>query len=395
MTKRQALYLEASILGFFTAASSVPTPLYAIYQARWGFSPITLTAVFGVYAIAVLASLLVTGSLSDHVGRRPVLLVAIAMQAAAAIVFATAGGLGALFAARIVQGLATGAAGAAVGAGMLDLDQARGTIANAVAPAAGTATGSLLSGLFVQFLPAPTHLVYLVFFGVFVAQAVGVLAMPETASRTAGALASLRPQLRVPPAGRAPLLVAVPALVAAWALCGFYGSLGPTVVHRLAGSRSVALGGLALFALGASGAIAALLLRARSQRFLLTYGTSALVTGVAVTVAAIGRGSVAGFFIGTMIAGTGFVTSFQGAFRSVVAVAATHERAGVVSVIYGISYVAFGIPAVLGGIRLASGGDVLGTAHEYGLGVMALAALALAGTIASGIRVRNHLPSHV
>jgi MFS family permease len=76
---RVALYLQASIIVTFLAASSAPTPLYAVYQAKWGFTPITITTVFGIYALAVLAALLTVGSLSDYVGRRPVLLSAIAI----------------------------------------------------------------------------------------------------------------------------------------------------------------------------------------------------------------------------------------------------------------------------------------------------------------------------
>src|ERR1700754_565625 len=88
-----AFYLLASIVVFFLAGSSAPTPLYAVYQAEWGFSPITTTIVFGVYALAVLAALLTVGSLSDHIGRRPVLLAALALQAAVMVVFATAEGV--------------------------------------------------------------------------------------------------------------------------------------------------------------------------------------------------------------------------------------------------------------------------------------------------------------
>src|SRR5882757_3283439 len=105
-----AFVLQASIVLFFLAASSAPTPLYAVYQAEWGFTPITTTVVFGVYALAVLAMLLTVGSLSDHVGRRPVLLVALALQVIAMLIFTTAGGVAGLFIARIVQGLSTGAA---------------------------------------------------------------------------------------------------------------------------------------------------------------------------------------------------------------------------------------------------------------------------------------------
>ena len=159
-----AFYLQASIAVFFLAGSSAPTPLYALYQAEWGFSPITTTIVFGVYALAVLSALLTAGSLSDHVGRRPVLLAAVVAQAATKAVFATASGVPELVVARIVQGLSTGAAMSAIGAGLLDLHKSKGTIANAVAPLTGTALGAIGSGLLVQYLPVPARLVYLLLF---------------------------------------------------------------------------------------------------------------------------------------------------------------------------------------------------------------------------------------
>src|SRR6478735_858353 len=140
LSKSFAFYLLASIVLFFLAGSSAPTPLYAVYQAAWGFTPATVTVVFGIYAVAVLTTLLTFGSLSDHVGRRPVLVGATLVQAGAMLIFATAHGLGALLVARVVQGLSTGAAMGAIGAGLLDIDRPRGTVANAVAPMAGTAT---------------------------------------------------------------------------------------------------------------------------------------------------------------------------------------------------------------------------------------------------------------
>src|SRR6195256_3046498 len=169
------LYLLASITVSNLASSSAPTPLYPIYQAEWGFSSLAVTFVFGIYALAVLAALLITGRLSDYVGRRPVLIVATAIQAATMVLFAFADGLATLIAARVIQGLSTGAAISAVGAGMLDMDKARGAVANSVAPASGTALGGVLAGLMVDYLPAPTHLVYLVLAAIFVAQVIGVV----------------------------------------------------------------------------------------------------------------------------------------------------------------------------------------------------------------------------
>jgi len=378
---RPAFLLQASIVVSFLAGSSAPTPLYSVYQAAWGFSPITITVVFGVYALAVLATLLVFGSVSDYVGRRPVLFVTALMQAASMAVFILARGVPDLVLARIVQGLATGAAASAAGAGMIDVDRERGTAANSFVPMLGTGTGSVLSGLFVQYLPAPTKLVYAVLGIVFLAQAAGVLAMPESVERVPGALASLRPHVSVPPRLRATVLRGSSALVGAWALAGFYGALGPTLVRKLVGSSQPALGGLALFVLALGGVLAVLASRGRAPRATMIFGASALGLGVATTIGAVSLGSAPLFFLATVVAGAGFGASFHGAIRSVVGLALPHERAGVLSTLYVVSYLAMGLPAVLAGFRVVHGGGIVVTAREYGAAVVLLAAAALAGAL--------------
>src|SRR5579871_3744288 len=85
---RPAVFVRASLIVALLASSAAPTPLYATYQAQGHFTPITTTVVFGVYAMAVLAALLTLGKLSDHVGRRPVLLTALAMHAGSLVIFA-------------------------------------------------------------------------------------------------------------------------------------------------------------------------------------------------------------------------------------------------------------------------------------------------------------------
>ncbi len=379
---RLAFALQVSMLVLFLAASSAPTPLYAVYQAEWGFSPVTVTVIFGVYALAVLIALLTVGSLSDHIGRRPVLIAAIALQAVALVVFATADGVPALLAARVAQGLSTGAAVGALGAGLLDLNRTRGTIANGVGSIAGTALGAIGSGLLVQFLPAPTHLIYLTLLGILVLQGIGVTLMPESSARAAGALASLRPQLGLPRSARRPLLLAVPALVAVWSLAGFYGSLGPSLVRGVVGSNAIVLGGLGLFVLAASGAVTVLFVHAAEPRAVVLIGTTALIGGVGLTLLAITATSTVAFFVGTAIAGVGFGATFQGSLRSVLPLAAAHQRAGVLSTIYVICYLAMGLPAVVAGFVVVDGVDVLDTARGYGVVVMALAALALVDALA-------------
>ena len=381
-----SFFLLASITVSFLAGSSAPTPLYAVYQAAWGFSPITVTVIFGIYAVAVLTTLLTFGGLSDHVGRRPVLIAAAAVQAVTMLVFASASSVSMLLVARVIQGLSTGAALGALGAGMLDLDRARGTVANAVGPMTGTALGGVASGLMVQYLPAPTHLVYLAFFFVFVAQVVGVALMSETVTPRPGALASMRPRLRLPPVVRRPFLLAAPVLVAAWALAGFYGSLGPALVRRIvgagAGGHAVALGGLTLFVLAGSGALTVLAMHKRAAATFMIFGATVLLVGVGLTLVAASRAAAALFFVGAVLAGMGFGAGFQGAIRTVLPLTQPHERAGVLSVLYVVSYLAMGVPAVAAGFRVVHGGGLPRTARDYGLGVMILAALALAGALA-------------
>jgi MFS family permease len=392
LSGRPAVFVLASLIVALLASSAAPTPLYAIYQARWHFTPMTTTVVFGVYAIAVLAGLLTLGKLSDHVGRRPVLLAAIAVHAGSLLIFATATGVPALLAARVVQGLSTGAALGAIGAAMLDMDRELGTFANSVAPGMGTASGAILSALAVRFLPDPAHLIYLALIGVLALQAVAIAAMRETVNRVPGALASLRPEIILPRALRASVLTAVPVLFAVWALAGLYGALGPALVHALTGSGDVVLGSLSLFTLAASAVVAIILLRRAPARTVMLAGVVALVTGVAVTVLAVNLGSVAVFFAGSAIAGAGFGSGFQGGIRMVVPLAAAHERAGVVSLLYVVSYLGLGAPAVLAGFGVVHGPGLTGTTRYYGAAVIVLAALALFGLLRNG-RATGRWPS--
>jgi predicted MFS family arabinose efflux permease len=370
------LLLLASVTVSFLAGSSAPTPLYAHYASAFSFTPITTTVIFAIYAVVLLAALLSAGRLSDHLGRRPVILAGIAGQFAAMIVFAEAGGVGDLLAARVIQGISTGAALGAVGAAMLDLDRVRGTVTNTVAPPIGTAAGALLSALAVQLLPAPTQLIYLVLAGVLAVQAAGVLAISETSPRTPGALRSLRPRVSLPRVVRAPLRTAGPVMFAAWALAGFYASLSPSLIATLTRSPSVVLGGLGLFVLAAVAAVAGFILRDTAAQDVMLIGIVGLLAGVTSTLLAVALGSPLLFFAGTTAAGVGFGSAFQGGIRSVVPLALEHERAGVLSLVYIVSYLGFGIPAVIAGFLVVDLGGLTQTTYEYGAGIVLLTAVA-------------------
>src|SRR5882757_1427752 len=221
LPRAAAFWLMAGVFVLLFFAAAAPSPLYGVYQAQWRFSAITLTAVFAVYALALLVTLLVFGSLSDYVGRRRVILASLAMAAGACGLFVAADGVGLLFAARALQGAAVGTATGALGAALIDLQPEGSAIAPVVTIAAGQlglAAGGLGTSALVQYGPAPTRLIWWLLLGVSLAAAVAVPAMPETVSGRPGVLASLRPRVAVPRQARATFATALPCLIAAWML---------------------------------------------------------------------------------------------------------------------------------------------------------------------------------
>jgi hypothetical protein len=375
-----ALPFYAFIAALFFAASSAPTPLYRLYQEAWGFSSAMLTLVFSVYAFSLLVALLTTGSLSDHIGRRPAIIGGVVFEVVAMLIFANARSVQVLILARVLQGFATGTATSALGAAILDASRTRGSLVNTLSPLLGMGVGALGTSLLVDYAPAPMQTVYFLLAAMFVLQAVGVWMLPETVSRSPGTLASLVPRVRVPRAARAAMLRIAPVDVAVWALGGFYLSLGPTLARAVTGDNDVMTGGWVVFALTGGGLVAVLLLRALSTHRLLMTGGVVLVAGLLVTLTGVHAGNAGIFFAGTVLAGMGFGLAFQGALRSVLPLAEAHERAGLMAAFYVLSYLAFSVPAIIAGTMAPVVGLRL-TTDAYGLTLVALAGMTV---VASG-----------
>jgi MFS family permease len=381
-----AFWSLALILALLLFASSAPSPLYVVYQAQFGFSSLTLTSVFAVYAIALLAALLVAGSVSDHVGRRPTLLVALVIEIAGMLAFAEAQSVVWLFAARTLQGVATGVAMGAISAALLDLapaDKPRlGPLLGVASPLGGLAGGALVAGLLVQYGPAPTRLVFWLLFGVFVVAILVAAAMPETVRRDGPWAHTLRPSVAVPGPLRVAFVATIPTLMASWALGGLILSLGPSLTAGVLGNTSHVAGGLPIFIMAGISSLASVWLRDTHARSTARGGLAALIAGVAITLAGLNGGSLALFLVGSAVAGLGFGPAFAGAFRALSSLAPVHERAGLVSAILVVSYLAFSLPAVAAGFAVTRFG-LHDTADVYGaaLIVVAAAALALSGRL--------------
>jgi MFS family permease len=375
----------------FLAASSAPSPLYVVYQQQWGFSAITITVVFALYVAGLLGSLLVVGALSDHVGRRPVIGSAVALEAVALVLFLVAGDVTMLAIARVAQGIATGAAMTALGAALVDLSPAhapgRAGVVNGVAPLAGLALGALGTGALVEYGPAPTHLAYAILLAGMAVAAVIVAVMPETAVRRPGALSSLRPKVGIPQRLRADVIALVPMLVASWALGGLYLSLGPSVAATIFGQHSHLVGGIVVTLLTGTGAASAFALRGRPSGQVFATAGVLLAVGMVVTLVGVEVETALLAAAGTVVAGIGFGAAALGVFGALARLAAPEERGEVFAVAYVISYVAFSVPAVIAGIATSSVG-LHETAIVYAGAVIALSLAALVAQRAVTLRRR-------
>jgi hypothetical protein len=338
-------------------------------------------------------TLLTAGSLSDHIGRRPPLMAGIVVGAAACVLFLVADGVGLLFAARALQGMAVGVALNTLGAMLMDLrpKSSLAPLLSSVSPNVGLATGALLTAILVQYGPAPTDLVWWLLLGASVAAFVLVAAMSESGTRRPGALASLRPHVSVPRPARGAFTRAVPALVAVWALGGFYLSLGPNLAAQLSRSHNLLWGGAVAFLLTGVGAVAALAVRNVRPAAMMLGGCLALMIGAGISVAAIETGSAAVLLLSTGLAGLGFGPAFLGAYRTVVALAAPADRAGLIAAIFSVSYLSMGLPALIAGI-VATQVGLHSTALVYSAAVTGLAAAAVATFVTRGTSSRTGAP---
>src|SRR4051794_11158633 len=374
LSPRVSFWAAATFAFLAFASGAAASPLYRVYEEKFNFAPTTLTLLFTVYIVVLLATLLLFGSVSDYTGRRMVMLAGLACGAAGCGLFLIAHGVGLLFAARALQGVAVGLISGAAIAALFDLRPNGGAapVVSSAAPTGGQALGAIGASVLAQYAPAPTHLVWWLLLGAFITGVVAVLAMPEPGTVRPGVVNSLRPHVSVPQAARGAFATAVPALVGIWALAGFYLSLGPSLAAQLLHSTNLVWGGILIFLLTGLGAAASVVLAKRDPSAVMLGGCLALIVGALVTFASIQTGTPVALFIGTMVAGLGLGPAFTGAYRSTIVLAPSDDRVGLIAAIYIVSYLATGIPTVIGGVA---------TSH-YGLRSTALVYLAVVAGLA-------------
>ncbi|MBK4348663.1 MFS transporter [Lacisediminihabitans changchengi] len=352
----RAFWVVAFAYLILVAQAGAPSPLYPVYAMEFALSPVQLTSVFAIYVVGLLLTLVTFGSLSDHVGRRPVILAGTVIAIAALIVFAVASDFTLLLVARALQGASIGVVTGALGAALIDLQSPSrprlAAVLNGALPPIGLTVGSLSSGFLVQFAPDPTSFVFFVYIGLIAISGILIAFLPERApdSSRSAALRSLRPAITIPPSTRRILAAVVGCMISSWALGGLYLGLGPTIVSTILHIDNHLAGALAVATLTGVGAITGLVVQGLNARTAMMVGAGALVVGPGLTVLALQLGSVPGFYLSTIVAGIGFGAGFQCALRLVLGVAPAVGRAGLLSTVYVISYLSLGLPSVVAGL---------------------------------------------
>jgi MFS family permease len=350
-----AFWLVALVLGITMLGTTLPTPLYVIYQGQWHFSALIVTVTFAVYAVAVLATLLLAGRSSDQAGRKPVRAVALGASALSTVAFILAPDVGVLFVGRILSGvsagLMTGTATAALAEMVPASASRRASLVATAANMGGLGLGPLIAGLFAQYAPQPTVLVFEVYLGVLAAAGLCLLLVPETV------LPRRRPALRfaglgIPERGRSEFIAAGAAGFAAFALLGLFAALAPTFLGTVLHQNNHAVQGGVVFLLLAVGAITQVALFRFNSRRVVLAGLGVFLAALALIVAALDEASMALLLAGTVVGGVAVGAVFLGSLATANRLAPPGQRGQVLSAYFVACYTGLIIPVV--GVGVAS-----------------------------------------
>lgn len=288
--------------------SNAATPLYVLWQRDIGFSKGTLTVVFAFYIVGLIGSLLVSGVVSDRLGRKPVLLPALGLALAACLIFATATTVAALIVARLFTGIAVGAV---VSAGMAAVTDVAGPerkrIAALLASCAmvfGAGLGPLLAGVLSETLPAPTVTVFVVEAALLATAVLAVLRMPVRRPEAPEKGAWVRVP-GVPRGNGRQLTLGIAVFAPGITATSFVLSLGPSLLSGLLGTTSRIVAGAMAFAMFLTATGVQFAVQRLSRPVILTAGAVSTTLSMVTLIVAVHTSSVPVLVASVLLAGAG------------------------------------------------------------------------------------------
>jgi predicted MFS family arabinose efflux permease len=388
---RTAFWTTAAAFLIVMAYSTVPTPLWSLYQDRDGFSTFAITLAFAAYAAGTVVALFFAGHLGDTRGRRQLLLVAIALEIVSAIIFIGWPSLLGLMVARVISGLGIGMLTATATAHVIGLhvmsrpgtSVQRGQIVAGVANLGGFGFGALVSGMLAQWAAGPLVTPYVVFLVLLAAAFIAVVASPETAERSTTPTRYRPQRIRVPRESRARFALVCVVTFAAFSILGLFTSLSPGFLAGQLGITSRAVAGGVVFATFTAGALSQILVRPLPARAQIALGTLFLVIGLGTVAVVVSTGAgLVPFVIGGVVSGAGAGPLFKAALSIGAALADPAHRGEVLAGIFLAGYVGLAVPVV--GIGVASLSMSLVSALIWFAVIIATVALAAAVPLVIG-----------
>lgn len=341
----------AAMIAALFAGSTALTPLYGIYREVFGFSQVTLTLVYAIYVIGNLAALLLSGRVSDVIGRRPTVLVAVAVTVISAILFLLAHNLATLEIARVLSGLGIGVG---VGSGTAWLSELIATEDKTYASMIATGTnfvglgiGALIAGLLAEYAPLPLRLTFVVYLAALGVVAVLIWRTPETV-REPGQLAgvSFRPRLGLPREVRTHFVAPAVTGFGAMALVGFFAALAPGVLARDLHITNHAAAGAVFFELALLAALTIALTGRLASRSAMLSALALMPPAVVLVVAAQWFGSLGVMLVATALCGIAAALGYRGSLQVVNQIAPPTRRAEIASVYFICCFCGNALPVV-------------------------------------------------
>jgi MFS family permease len=343
------------------AFSTIPTPLYAIYQRRDGFPTYVITVIFASYAVGVMASLYLAGHVSDWLGRRRVALVAVLAEALAAVLFLLWPAVPGLLVARFICGVGVGVLTATATAHLSELrqvarpreDPSRSALISSMVNLGGLAFGPLVAGLLAQYVSAPLERPYQIFLVLLLVSALGIALVPETVERLEERPAYRPQRVALPSAARPLFFASAIGAFAAFAIFGLFTSLAPTFLAGVLHHPSRLLAGVVTFAVFIAGAVSQAVFVRLGRPAQLRLGLVAMTAGL-IGVAAGGLiPNLPLFVLGGVVAGAGVGLVFRGAVATAASLADPANRGEVLAALFLIAYAGLAIPVLLIGLGIA------------------------------------------
>ena len=361
VSRRAGFWAVAFSFLVVAAFSTVPSSLYGLYESHEHLSSLTITFVYAVYAVGIVVSLLLTGHVSDWYGRRPVLLSALAVAVLAAVVFLVWRALAGLLVARVLTGLAFGAAVATATAFITDLDAApggvptrRAGIVATIANIGGLGLGALIAGLLARYVAHPLTLSFIVFLAALVVAVVLVILAPEGHAAVHPRPRYHPQRLKAPSNGRQQFIAATTGAFMSFAIFGLFAGLAGAFLAGPLHHPSPALTGLTIFLTFGTGVFVQSVTTTWPAHRLVAAGIAPMIVGLGVLVASAWTSppSLALFLIAGVLIGAGSGAIFRGSLTVVLSTSGPDDRAGALATFFTAGYVGVSLPVVGAGVAL-------------------------------------------